>query len=61
MLIRYLVSMAGPGIDRRVGDDADVDAAEAGRLIAAGYAVAVDPAPPQEVSTRTRPARERRG
>ncbi len=42
MKVKLQVSRAGIGFSQNAGDVVSVDAAEAGRLIAAGQAVAVD-------------------
>lgn len=42
MRIKYTVSMAGLGNSFSPGDVAEVDDAEGGRLIAAGFAAAVE-------------------
>lgn len=41
MKVKYLQSMVGDRFVRSVGDEADVDDAEARRLIKAGFAAAV--------------------
>lgn len=38
MKVQYLVDFAGPRVDIRTGDIREVQAAEANRLIGAGYA-----------------------
>lgn len=45
MKIRFLVAMAGPGVSHAPGDIADIDDAEAARLVGAGFAAPVDAAP----------------
>lgn len=45
MKIRFLVAMAGPGVSHAPGDIADIDDAEAERLVGAGFAAPVDAAP----------------
>lgn len=41
MRVRILVSISGPAYTARPGDELPLDDAEAGRLIAAGFAVAL--------------------
>jgi len=53
MKVRILVGMAGPTVRHR-GDVVEVDDAEAGRLIAAGYAEPLaGPAPPKPGPARS--------
>ena len=42
MKVRYLVSMAGPGVTHNVGDVGEVSEEDAARLCAAGYAEAFE-------------------
>lgn len=41
--IRILTPMVGHGFSRNRGDEVEVSNDEAGRLVAAGFAVAIDP------------------
>ena len=59
MQLRFLTSMAG-ATNRNVGDVAEVAEPEAGRLVAAGYAVPVVEEK-QERAVPKRPAAEKRG
>lgn len=54
MKIKMLVSMAGAEAIN-VGDERDVDDAEAKRLIEAGYAMPIATAPKGERSTKAKP------
>lgn len=56
-LIRYKVSMAGADYAVRDGDEREVDAGEAARLIAAGFAEPVAQAQPE---TATAPRSKRK-
>lgn len=61
MKVRMTVAMAG-GVSLSPGDEHECDAAEAGRLIEAGYAVPIAPAKPAEnTSARKLAAKEQRG
>ena len=48
MKVKMLVSMAGPDISRNVGDEIDIDDAEAKRLIEASFAIPLAPEPVTE-------------
>ncbi len=48
MRIKFLVSMAGAGFTRNPGDVADIEEAEARRLIERGYAQPVRGRPPSK-------------
>lgn len=60
MRVRMKVGLAGPALNLAPGDEHDFPDAEARRLIAADYAVAVDIAPPREFAVIENPAIERR-
>ncbi len=56
--IRLLTARAGPGFSQRPGEEIVVGAAEAGRMIAAGQAEALDPDPAPKPAPK--PARKKR-
>jgi hypothetical protein len=51
MKIKMLTSMSGPDVQRNAGDEIDVAADEAGRLIEAGFAAPIR-SEPRETTTR---------
>lgn len=57
--VRMLVSLSGPAASYRPGDVAELDDADAGRLIAAGYARPVEPARDETAESRAATSRER--
>lgn len=57
MKIKMLVNMAGPEISRNVGDEIEVDDAEAKRLIEASFAIPLAPEPVAE-TRRSHKAKE---
>lgn len=57
-LVRMLVPMAGPELVLQVGDEHLAGDAEAGRLVAAGFAVVVDEGQPIEAAV-AKPKAER--
>lgn len=50
--VKLLVSRAGPGLSQHVGDEIEVDAAEAKRMLEAGQIAPVDDAPVEKAARR---------
>jgi hypothetical protein len=59
MRIKLLVARAGPTLSQNPGEEIEVPAAEAARMIAAGQAVATDPAPAPKRRARRETAAKR--
>ena len=53
MKIKMLTSMSGPTVQRNRGDEVDVPAPEASRLIEAGFAEPVGNAPREKATSRS--------
>jgi hypothetical protein len=60
--VRILVSISGSAYSLRPGEETELDDAEAGRLVAAGFAAPVEasrPTTPEDASSRAARDRER--